>query len=68
MSVLSFWVSSILFVFIIVLSYIFALIRFFQVFIKHSLKIMVFSNDSFKVSLCCDFLRCICCFAGLEEV
>jgi hypothetical protein len=38
------------------------------VFIKHSLKIMVFSKDFFKVSLCCDFLRCICCFASLEEV
>jgi hypothetical protein len=38
------------------------------VFIRHSLKIMVFSNDSFKVSLCCDFLCCMCYFASLEEV
>jgi hypothetical protein len=38
------------------------------VFIKHSLKIMVFSKDYFKVSLCCDFLRCMCYFASLVEV
>jgi hypothetical protein len=38
------------------------------VFIKHSLKIMVFSKDFLKVSFCCDFLRCMCCFANLEEV
>ena len=62
MSMLSFGVSSVLFVFIIVLSYNSALIRFS----KHSLKIIMFSKDSFKVSLCCDFLRCMCCFASLE--
>jgi hypothetical protein len=38
------------------------------VFIKHSLMIMVFSKGSFKVSLCCDFLRCMCSFISLEEV
>jgi hypothetical protein len=38
------------------------------VFIKHSLKIMVFLKDSVKVSLCYDFLRCMCYFASLEEV
>jgi hypothetical protein len=38
------------------------------VFIKHSLKIMVFLKDSFKVSLCCDFLHCMCYFTNLEEV
>jgi hypothetical protein len=38
------------------------------VFIKHSLKMMVFSKDSFKVSLCCDFLRCMCYFVSLEKV
>jgi hypothetical protein len=65
---LSFRVSSVLFVFSIVLSYIFALMRFSQVFIKHSLKMMVFSMDSFKVSLCCNFLPCMCYFASLEEV
>ena len=49
MSILSFGVRFVLFVFSIVLSHIFALIRFFQVFIKHSLKIMMFSKDPFKV-------------------
>jgi hypothetical protein len=38
------------------------------VFIEHSLKIMMFSKDFLKVLLCCDFLRCIRCFASLEEV
>ena len=28
-------------------------------FIKHSLKMMVFSKDSFEVSLYCDFLHCM---------
>jgi hypothetical protein len=65
---LSFGVSSIFFVFSIVLSYIFCLDEVFQVFIKHSLKIMVFSKDSFKVSLCCDFFPYMCYFASLEEV
>jgi hypothetical protein len=38
------------------------------VFIKRSLKIMMFSKDFLKVSLCCDFLHCMCCFASLEVV
>jgi hypothetical protein len=38
------------------------------VFIKHSLKIMMFSKDSFEVSLYYDCLCCMCCFASLEEV
>jgi hypothetical protein len=38
------------------------------VFIEHSLNIMMFSKDFLKVSLCCDFLRCMYCFASLEGV
>jgi hypothetical protein len=38
------------------------------VFIKHSLKIIVFSNDSFKVSSCRDFLCYMFSFISLEEV
>jgi hypothetical protein len=38
------------------------------VFIKHSLKMMMFSKDSFKVSLCFDSLRCMRLFVSLEEV
>jgi hypothetical protein len=38
------------------------------VFIKRSLKIMMFSKDFLRLSLCYDFLRCMCCFASLEEV
>jgi hypothetical protein len=37
-------------------------------FIKCSLKIMMFSKDFLKDSLCCDFLRYMCYFASLEEV
>jgi hypothetical protein len=37
------------------------------VFIKHSLKMIMFSKDSFKVSLCFDFLHCMCIYVGLEE-
>jgi hypothetical protein len=37
------------------------------VFIKRSLKIMMFSKDFLKESLCCDFLRCMCYFASLEK-
>jgi hypothetical protein len=33
----------------------FGLDEIFQVFIKHSLKIMIFSNDFLKVPLYCDF-------------
>jgi hypothetical protein len=38
------------------------------VFIKRSLKIMMFSKDFLKESLFCDFLRCMCYFTRLEEV
>jgi hypothetical protein len=37
-------------------------------FIEHSLKIMMFSKNFLKVSLCCDFLRCMCYFASLGKV
>jgi hypothetical protein len=36
-------------------------------FIKHSLKMIMFSKDSFKVSLCSDSLCCMCLFVSLEE-
>jgi hypothetical protein len=55
MSMLSFRVSSVLFVFNIILTYISALIRFS----KCLLSIMMFSRDFLKVSLCCNFLRCM---------
>jgi hypothetical protein len=38
------------------------------VFIKRSLKIMMLSKDFLKDLSCCDFLRCMCYFASLEEV
>jgi hypothetical protein len=68
MTVLSFEVSSVPFVFITVLSCIFYLGEVFQVFIKCSLKIMMFLEDFLKDSLYCDFLCCMCCSASLEEV
>jgi hypothetical protein len=38
------------------------------VFIKRSLKIMMFLKDFLKESLFFDFLCCMCCFISLEEV
>jgi hypothetical protein len=38
------------------------------VFIKRSLKIMMFSKDFLKESLFGDFLHCMCCFASLGKV
>jgi hypothetical protein len=65
--VLSFGVSSVpLFLALFIVC--FSLNRVFQVFIKRSLKIMTFSKDFLKDSLCCDFLCCMCYFASLEEV
>jgi hypothetical protein len=40
----------------------------FLVFIKRSLKIMMFSKDFLKVSLFCDFLCCMYYFASLGKV
>jgi hypothetical protein len=37
------------------------------VFIKHSLKMMVFSKDSLKVSLCFESSRCMYLFVSLKE-
>jgi hypothetical protein len=37
------------------------------VFIRHSLKMMVLSKDSLKVSFCFDSSCCMCLFVSLEE-
>jgi hypothetical protein len=66
--VLSFGVSSVPFVFSTILSCLSTLMRFYQVSIKRSLKIMMFSKDFLKASLFCDFLRCMYYFARLGKV
>jgi hypothetical protein len=55
MSMLSFGVSYVLFVFNIILTYISALIKFSKCSLSFFLKIMIFPKNFFKVLLCCDF-------------
>jgi hypothetical protein len=63
MSMLSFGVSSVPFIFSTVLSLSSALMSFF----KCSLSIFK-DDDVFKVSLCFDSLHCMCLFVSLKEV
>jgi hypothetical protein len=68
MSILSFEVILVSFAFNTVIAFGLCLIEFFKVFIKFLQEMIMFSNDSFKVSLCRNFLRCMCSFISLEEV
>ena len=68
MSMLSFGVILVPLVFNTVVAFGLCLIEFPKMFIKFLQEMIMFSKDSFKVSLCCDFLRCICSFISLEAV
>jgi hypothetical protein len=68
MSMLSCGVILVSFVLNTVVAFGLCLVEFSKVFIKFLQEMIMFSNDSFKVLLCCDFLRCMCSFISLEKV
>jgi hypothetical protein len=57
MSMLSFGVILVFFALNTVIAFGLCLVEFSKVFIKFLQEIIMFSKDSFKVSLCCDFLH-----------
>jgi hypothetical protein len=68
MSMLSFQVILVSLVFNTVVAFVLCLVEFSKCSSSSFLEMIMFSNDSFKISLCCDFLRCMCSFICLEEV
>jgi hypothetical protein len=68
MSMLNFGVILVSFAFNTVVAFGLCLVEFSKVFIKFLQEMIMFSRDSFKVSLYCDFLRCMCSFISLKEV
>ena len=67
MSMFSFGVSLVPLHFDTVLPSSYSLLIFSKHTLRFTSKEFMFSNDSFKVSLCCDLLRCMCYFVNLEE-
>jgi hypothetical protein len=68
MSMLSFGLILVNLIFNIIVALVYALLRFPKCSSSFFLKMIMFSKDSFKIPLCCDFLRCICSFISLEKV
>ena len=68
MSMLSFRVILISFVFNTIIAFVIGLVESSKCLSRFSLKVIVFVKNSFKIPLCCDFLRCMCSFICLEEV
>jgi hypothetical protein len=68
MSMLSFGVILVSLVFNTIVALVYALLRFPKCSSSFFLKMIMFSNDSFKILLCCDFLRCKRSFISLEKV
>jgi hypothetical protein len=68
MSMLSFRVILVSLVFNTVVALVHALLSFPKYSSSSFLEMIMFSKDSFKIPLCCDFLRCMCSFICLEEV
>jgi hypothetical protein len=65
---LSFGVILVSLVFNTVVALVYALLRFPKCSSSFFLKMIIFSKDSLKISLCCDFLHCMCSFISLEKV
>jgi hypothetical protein len=55
-------------VFNTVVALVYALLSFPKCSSSFFLKMIMFSKDSFKISLCCDFLSCMCYFISLKKV
>ena len=67
MSIFNFGVSLVPLHFDIVLPSSYSLLRFSKHTLRFTSKEFMFSNDSFKVSLCCDLLCCMCYFVSLKN-
>jgi hypothetical protein len=68
MSMLSFGVILVSLVLNIVIAFILCLVEFSKCLSNFFLKVIMFAKNSFKILLCCDFLRCMFSFIYLEEV
>ena len=68
MSMLSFEVILISLVFNTVIAFVLCLVESPKCSPSFFLKVMMLAKNSFKIPVCCDFLRCMCSFISLEEV
>jgi flagellar biosynthesis protein FliQ len=68
MSMLSFMVILVSLVFNTVIALVLCLAEFSKCSLSFFLKVIMFSKNSFKILLCCDFLCYMCSFICLEEV
>jgi hypothetical protein len=65
---LSFGVILVSLVFNTVVALVYAWLSFPKCSSSFFLKVIMFVKNSFKIPLCCDFLRCMCSFISLEKV
>jgi hypothetical protein len=65
---LNFEVILVSLVFNIVVTLVYALLSFPKCSSSFFIKMIMFSKDSFKIPLCCDFLHCMCFFISLVKV
>jgi hypothetical protein len=67
-SMLSFRVILVSLVFNTIVALVYALLSFPKCSSSFFLKMIMFSKDSFKIPLRCNFLHCMCSFISLEKV
>jgi hypothetical protein len=65
---LSFGVILISPIFNTVIALVLCLVEFSKCSSSFFLKVIIFAKNSFKIPLCCNFLRCMYSFICLEEV